>query len=150
MSDIQSAEMYGLEAPKLDWFLAMLVDLANDRGLGLGVTLQVGGFLVTGSLVSGKDYFEGLASVIASAIPDEQAAKVVRDSFAHLGDIYDADKIADSESRKTVFIHLKGARFVVPGHRPIPDETGVWWRGRLSEVTGFLPGTLSDRGNDDA
>jgi hypothetical protein len=43
------------------------------------------------------------------------------------------------------YIHLKEAKFFLPSGagKPIPANQGVWWRGRLSEVSGFILGSLA-------
>lgn len=129
-----------------DWMLEMLVDMAND-GLETGITLQVSGFLVSGSLVSGKQYFEGIGTEYGNAVPGE-SGQTLKASFSSLGNIY-AD--LDHAKKKGIkvptpnYIHLKEARFFHTG-APIPGNRGVWWRGRLSEVAGFALGSLSPQG----
>jgi hypothetical protein len=44
-----------------DWLLQHLVALVTDGPLEMGITLQVGGLLVSGKLVSGARYFEAAA-----------------------------------------------------------------------------------------
>lgn len=124
-----------------DWFLQLFVNMANDTGLSMDITLQVSGFLVSGHLVGGRDYFDGMGEEFARSIPDGEPLK---ESFAALRDQH-YPKVAAENSPKPgpTFIHLKNARFFNTAGNPIPGNRGVWWRGRLSEVSGFLLGGLS-------
>lgn len=122
-----------------DWFLQSLVNMAND-GVEVGVTLQVSGLLVSGVLTGGKAYFEGFAEDYSSGLSDPEAAKTVRDSFAMFGEIYKKD--GEDTTPPPQYIHLKNARFFNTSGNPIPGNKGVWWRGRISEVAGFMLGSL--------
>ena len=41
----------------VDWLLAWIIGFA-EQGLEMGVTLNVGGVLITGNLIGGRKYFE--------------------------------------------------------------------------------------------
>lgn len=138
------------ETPQFDWgtlgpdfVLQALVDLANVSSISIGVSLNVDGFIVSGSLASGRAYFDGVASEMAAAITDSpEASESMRKYFSTFGDIYDA--IPEGEERKLpIYIHLKDAKFFHNAGKPVPGNRGVWWRGRISRVSGFILGTLS-------
>jgi|SoiMethySBSTD1v2_1073268.scaffolds.fasta_scaffold41027_9 hypothetical protein len=116
-----------------DWFLEMLVNIADKTEVGVPVTLQVGGTLVSGTLASGKAYFEGIASLPfrKGEIEDE-----LRKAFTDAGD---AIPTSDEPPR---YVHLRDAH-IFSTNGTIPTHAGVWWRGRLSEVAGFWIGGLS-------
>lgn len=123
-----------------DWFLEQLVEIANV-GFGFGVTLQVGGLLVSGTLASGAAYFDGVAADTLPAL-DGDAAETFKKMFASFRDMVSED--APKGSPKTFrFIHLRDAKFYNTNGSPIPANRGVWWRGRISEVGGFILGTLN-------
>jgi hypothetical protein len=142
---------------RVDWFLEALVRMVNERpGASFGVTLLAGGALVSGQLISGRDYFEGFATDFAAAIKDDDAAKSARESIARLGLAYskqpDAKNIHGAAETShfqpllgdvTNYVHLKGARIFHPGSPPIPENRGVWWRGRMAAVEGFMLGELT-------
>lgn len=141
--------------PSHDWFLESFVRMVNESasGLEIGLTLQVGGFLVSGIMVSGPKYFEGFASDFTSPIADKEAAERIRQSFSGYAGIYKAapsenTDTENSESRSSGpgYIHLKEARFFNTSGKPIPGNRAVWWRGRLSEVSGFILGNLAAEG----
>jgi hypothetical protein len=123
-----------------DWFLQNLVNMANSNGLNFGITLNVGGFLVSGQLVGGKEYFEGFGSDFASPFGDSEAAEDIRASFAQHGDIYSS---GDEAVPPPSYIHIKEAKFFNTNGNPIPGNKGVWWRGRISQIDGFSLGSLS-------
>ena len=54
------------ETPKEDFFLQTLVNIVNMGPFTFGITLNVGGFLVSGELFSGKDYFEKFGTQFVS------------------------------------------------------------------------------------
>src|SRR5689334_14729448 len=50
-----------------DWFLSQLVGWANQFDVEQGITLAVGGAMISGQLISGKRYFDELAAFFMSA-----------------------------------------------------------------------------------
>lgn len=125
-----------------DWFLQSLVNMVTSGGLEIGLTLHVGGLLVSGLLVSGRRYFEGFGEDFASAIPDAEVAENIKSSYASLGaSIYQTRE--EGTTNAPSYIHLQNAKFFSPNGNPLPANHGVWWRGRISEVQGFFLGNLS-------
>ena len=131
-------------APQLDYFLQSLVGLAND-GLEIGLTLTVGGFLVSGVLVSGKKYFNDNLAGPGFADQMGESAETIRDYFRSFGSIYDEIPNTPEGAPRPLptFIHLYNARFFHNSGKPIPANQPIWWRGRVSEIQGFTIGPLS-------
>jgi len=123
-----------------DWFLRSLVQAVNRHELMLGITLTVGGTLITGTLVPGREYFRDLAEQVASSADDDDAAEQLRATFAGLGEIY--GKQPSEGEQLPSYIHLKDVRFFSPGGGSLPDHDGVWWRGRIDQVQGFVLGSV--------
>jgi hypothetical protein len=120
-----------------DWLLQTLVSSVNaEDDFELSITLQTGGLLVSGTLISGRRYFVALAKVFTESGKPGEDYK----SISKLGDIY-APKTGSTE--KPSFIHLKQAQFFGPGTMPTPSSEGVLWRGRICDVAGFFLGTIS-------
>jgi hypothetical protein len=128
----------------MDWFLAELVRRANEGGLSVGVTLCVGGTLVSGSLIGGRVYFERIAESAAVAARDAQEAARARAFLRSPAALYAApsDDSAEPDDEPLAYIHLAGARFFSANGRPIPGKAGLLWRGRLGAVDGFVLGAL--------
>ena len=104
----------------------------------MSITLNVGGMLITGDLISKDIYlkdFLGGAVLKAFQIAEEKDESLKQD-------MEEIDKKAKEKLRD--FIHLKNTKFVVPGQPPVPfEKKSVLWRGRLSCVDGFIIGRLA-------
>ena len=125
-----------------DWFIQSLVNVANVAPLSFGVTLQVSGLLVSGYLVSGKAYFEAVGQhVIAGVSQNAALSDQMRKMFATFESAYPSDP-GQTERPVPQFVHLQNARFYSTDGTPVPSNQGVWWRGRISEISGIVIGIL--------
>lgn len=128
-----------------DWFLENLVNTVNNSDIEIGITLQMDGFLVSGHIVNGRKYFDGFSGEFISetsvAFGNKEALENIRQAFDKYASIYDNEAPADDNG--VSFIHLQDARFFNTNGAPIPNNRGMWWRGRISEVSGFILGTLN-------
>ena len=126
-----------------DFFLQCLVDLANRYGTSFGVTLNVGGFLVSGYTASGKDFFDAVGRMMGQSFANNtEVGASVEQYFKRFGEIYVFEG-SDEERELPGMIHLKDARYFHHSGKPIPSNQSLWWRGRLSSVAGFSMGNLS-------
>ena len=129
-------------APQKDWFLQFLVNMANKSHFELKITLNAGGFLISGTLAGVKQYFADFGSDFASSFYAEKSSEEIRDTFKRIGD--ECACVSNSEpSDSPSYIHLKDARFFDAQGNAMGGNKGVWWRGRISEVQGFIPGTIT-------
>lgn len=125
-----------------DWFIQSLVNLANVAPLSFGVTLQVSGLLVSGYLVSGKAYFEAIGEqIIGGVAQNATLVDQMRKMFATFESAYPSEP-GQAERPVPQFIHLENARFYSTDGTPVPSNAGVWWRGRISEISGIVIGIL--------
>ena len=125
-----------------DWFIQSLVNIANVAPLSFGVTFQVSGLLVSGYLVSGKAYFEAVGQQIIAGLAQNAAlAGQMRNMFATFDSAYPGDP-SQAERPVPQFVHLQNARFYSTDGTPVPSNEGVWWRGRISEISGIVIGIL--------
>lgn len=126
-----------------DWLLQSLVSTANEAGLQIGITLQVSGMLVSGILISGKQYFEGFSNELSAFfIKNPEEANAIKASFSAFDEIYDQRNEEAPDRFDPQYIHLKDARYFNTAGNPIPGNRGLWWRGRICEVGGFTLGNL--------
>lgn len=127
-------------APHADAFLQFLVNLVNNGGAlhGIGVTLQMGGILVGGTIISGAAYFDRFADAFASEMDSATDRQAVRRALAELGDVFRQPQPIDPLPN---YIHLDGALFFTTDGEPISLQPTLW-RGRLAEVDGFVLGKL--------
>lgn len=127
-----------------DWFLQMLVDMANKNpSIGVGLTLNVGGMIISGNLCNGKDYFYRFGESLGDAIfpNDKDNAQSVHEAYRSIGDdVYDDS----SEKNPASYIHMMNAKFFSVKGDIIPSTSvGFLWRGKISSVDSFSLGSLS-------
>lgn len=124
-----------------DNFLQGLVNLCNNTESTMSITLCIGGGLITGTLIGGEEYFNLFhEALVASGFPAEEA-----EIFKEFGQIYrdQRDKEKKENYSPPQFIHLKDAHVFNGGPVAIPTNQGIIWRGRLTEIDGFLLGSIS-------
>lgn len=150
---------------RVDWFLQVFVELANEEPFEMPVTLVSGGVIISGQLISGRRYFEGFAEQFAAAIPDatEDVETFWHDFIAGFGisvygergkpssdaqeDASDAQEEEGSDAEEEGasdphYIHLRDARVFHAGTSHVPLVAGVWWRARMEAVDGFFLGRI--------
>ena len=87
MSESETTLTKVVNVDSKDWFLQDLIEIVNSGKMSFDVTLTVGGFLVSGTLVGGKEYFEGFGEEFSFGLSGE-AAKKVKAAFAKNGNVY--------------------------------------------------------------
>ena len=134
----------GIDFLEPDFTLRAIVDLCNKTSLRIGITLNVGGFLISGIIRSGRDYFAGIAAEAANSMDKDEDRKSIHDYFDNFGKlIYPEESKEEQDARPLpVFIHLSESRAYHPSGKPTPNNRGVWWRGRLTSVDGWNLGNL--------
>lgn len=111
------------DGSSVDWFLQRLSNLTNSSDLEFGITLQVSGTTVTGTLIGGEKYFKLFAESFSQAWPYEDKEEI-RDAFESNADIYkNVDK--DEDLPPTQYVHLKDALFFDGGYK-FPNEGTLW------------------------
>ncbi len=133
-----------LAASMPDWFLQTIVRIVNEGDSEIGVTLTLGGTVISGLLVGGAKYFEAFGNEFASAFKEPEIAANIYSAFSSHSKIYEK-KESESEAEEVlppIYIHLKNAKFFHNSGPAFPTNRGIWWRGRLSSVDGFALGVL--------
>jgi hypothetical protein len=140
------AEEMGQLLNERDWYLQLFIAMAETMETGIPVTLSVRGILVTGTPISSKKYFDGVAKLVSEAfakagfLPDN--IKTITESLALPGK--QMEEIAKDETTSPstyTYIHLENARFYSPSGVPW-TQPGTLWRGKVSSVDGFYFGGL--------
>jgi hypothetical protein len=139
-----------------DWELEHWVLLANKYGIEAGVTLQMGGFLITGMITSGKRFMESAGREISKELESSgspELAKTFREIYREKAKIYSKDEYrpeeeeleeerAAEEKLPLAFIHLRQAfiffNFMMNQYVEVPC-----WRGRLDRVDAFFIGNIA-------
>lgn len=153
--EAQAEDTYRLRVT--DELLSLLVAACDDGGFSVAITVQAGGFLVSGVLVSHDDYFRGLAELVrgsGSASADEGAGAVAQ-VFNRLAEQHEerrgrrAMRVENPNARlepedevRPAYMHLQGAQLVGAGVRTMTP----YWRGRLDHIDAFWFGSLAADG----
>ncbi len=119
-----------------DWVLINLVKQANKVGLEVGVLLNLGGILLSGTLVGGSKYFEvmqGQASELggANVTLSETLNRIAQDGR----NVYDAPSANEADKPPT-YIHLLDVNSI-DSNGKTTGEVATMWRGKIVDVTGF-------------
>lgn len=129
---------YGVDR---DWLLLHLVTHANNVvDFSLPLTLWTSTGVISGVLVSGKEFVDLYIEELTAEFSEEDAA-VTASKIRELASIY-YEKNDSQQINEATFIHLKGAKLFAPAG-VMPAEGGVLWRGKLSQVSGFNIGKLT-------
>jgi len=129
-----------------DWLLSDLITVFAQNGMEMDITLNIGGTLVSGTLISGKTYFNEMADGFVKAPGlSTETVQVMDKYWRGWADIYDKPEDAgeDWEPGPASYVHLRNTRCFNGGDSPIPVNRGPLWRGRLSSIDGFWLGSLS-------
>jgi hypothetical protein len=101
--------------------------------------------MVSGRLISGKQYFEQLSAFMMSSAGNNEALKSnIADTIKTGAGLYDkpVDSSDDYVLRPAAYIHLRNALWIYPG-KALPNNNGVLWRGKLSAIDGFCLGEIT-------
>ncbi|WP_172370395.1 gas vesicle accessory protein GvpU [Sporosarcina jiandibaonis] len=119
-----------------DNILEFLVQAANKHDFNLDITLNVKGAVITGTLVSAKEYFSTLSSTLEGG---NDIAQMLSEELDQAEEI--AQKNDDTEAN---FLHMKDAKVYCGDSKPTPSKGQILWRGKLSEIDGFFLGRILD------
>ena len=124
----------GLESK--DSILEFFVQAANKHEFTLDITLNVNGAVVSGTLVSAKDYFDALSENFEDG---SDVAQKLSEELAKAG-----ETVEENSNSEANFIHLKNTKVYCGDSKPTPSKGKILWRGKLSEVDGFFLGKISE------
>ncbi len=112
--------------------LSAIAMAETEEPIEIDITLVVGGFLISGFVISAKTYF---------------AHHPLSDGFHKAVEQIEEERITTEEEQKEPetrnYIHLRDAKYYTPGQKPIPGNTGVYCRVQLESVLAFSFGKLS-------
>jgi hypothetical protein len=124
-------------ATPVDPFLLRLVDMVNLSTMEIGLTVTVGGAVISGFLVGYEQYYEGLKQeMIADGAPPE--SPFITQLFSPYQPVK-AEEASDGDDPPfPQHLHLKDAHLIFANSPPLPMNRGVWWRIRLAQVDSFI------------
>jgi len=125
-----------------DWFLGTLNNIVNNNTITIGITIFSHGFIISGHLAGGKEYFDATAGEFSALLNNSGK---VENSFIELANrIYESDSDnVKNGPLSTDYIHIKNAKFINSSTNDVLPNDTVWWRGRISEVSGFSIGVIN-------
>lgn len=136
--------------PAVDRALELLL-LDAERGVHLPLTITTFGSVVTGTLIGSDEYFHAFVNRFTTADGttgmDEQLADALRgvmdDARRRTRLALDEHPTASADERAIEFLHLGDARYV-SGLGFLPHgRSGVLWRCRVADVSGWSLGDLN-------
>lgn len=116
-----------------DAILIWLVENCNQTNAPLGITLLISGSIVTGTLISGKSYIDGVASEL-----NEAGEYAIARYYREFGEEVYEDSSPEDEQVIPEMIHLKDAQILTGS---LVRNIG-WWRGKISSIDGHSIGVL--------
>lgn len=128
---------------KGDAVLDSYINAVNEsKEMGIGITLFVGGAVVTGTLIGVREYFELLARFWSDVVETAEGAEMAK-AHRDLGErSRDAlMKNAEDDVQRPLFVHLKNAQVISP-QAAFPTKPAMLWRGRVGEVQAYSMGTM--------
>jgi hypothetical protein len=125
------------EPAPYDEMLERLVAAANGGEFSMGVTLTVGGAVITGDLVGGEAWLDALVQRLETSpragMVGQGLATELRKRFTPTG-----EELNDELNHPLQYIHLMNATAVTG----LGGNPNGLWRVRVAEVTAWTLGTL--------
>lgn len=124
-----------------DAIMLMFLDLVEQDGIEVDITLSVNGSIVSGTLIGATAYYEGVTEA-SKKFEDSTMSKIISKKFHDLKEEYakqkqqEAEKESKEKENSFTFIHLKNAKYVTNQHE-ITQTNGTWWRGKIASIDGF-------------
>jgi len=131
MSDETEIVSEGIDPFLKDEILIWLVENCNQINSRLGITLLIGGSIVTGTLISGKSYINGVVSELY-----EVGETTIASYYREFGEEVYGDSSPEDEQITPEMIHLKDVQIL--GGAAVRNVG--WWRGKISSVDGYSIG----------
>jgi len=124
-----------------DAVLLMFLNLIEEDGIEVDVTLNMNGAIVSGTLIGAGAYYDGITEA-SKNLEDSTMSKIISKKFHDLKEAYQKQKEANEENEEGEvtpnFIHLKNATYLVSNNgQTVSKENKAWWRGRITSIDGF-------------
>lgn len=125
---------------KSDRLLQALVSVPERTSLEIGITLSVGGMLITGFIISQKSYFDTIIEGVNKTNAEEEMKSLLGDFLEQL-----REPIIESTADESVFprfIHLRDVKIYPSEGRGMPTFGHTLWRGDIQNISGFSLGEM--------
>ncbi|PPA70835.1 gas vesicle accessory protein GvpU [Jeotgalibacillus proteolyticus] len=119
-----------------DNIIEFFVQAANKHDFSLDITLNVKGSVISGTMISAKDYFDELSEAFEDG---NEVAQKLSEQLAKAG-----ESVESNGSEEAHFVHMKNTKVYIGDNKSTPSRGKILWRGKLSEIDGFFLGKISD------
>lgn len=123
-------------ASSKDSVLEFFVKASNKHDFSLDITLNVKGSVISGTMVSAKEYFDTLSETFEDG---SEIAQTLSEQLSIASESVESN--GDAEAH---FIHLKNTKVYIGDSKSTPSKGQILWRGKLNEIDGFFLGKISD------
>jgi hypothetical protein len=118
-----------------DNILQTFLHAANTHDFSLDITFTVKGAVISGTMISAKNYFAKLSETF------EEGNVVAKELSGQLAKASQA--IKHDHTSKGQYVHLENVKVYIGDSKPTPSTGDILWRGKLSEIDGFFLGRIS-------
>lgn len=113
-----------------DIFLAEMVKIVETTDYRPDITLQVGGLVLSGSIVPATEMQKQVDQLASNAVGNTYRA------------ISEPDKVKEDNEGLPVYIHLKNVKFILPAHGDMSSSNFPYWRYLIANVSGWTFGNI--------
>ncbi|WP_191559723.1 gas vesicle accessory protein GvpU [Metabacillus idriensis] len=123
-------------ASSKDSVLEFFVKASNKHDFSLDITLNVKGSVISGTMVSAKEYFDALSETF------EDGSEIAQELSEQLS--IASESVESNGDAEAHFIHLKNTKVYIGDSKSTPSKGQILWRGKLKEIDGFFLGKISE------
>ncbi|PLR66646.1 gas vesicle accessory protein GvpU [Bacillus sp. UMB0893] len=123
-------------ASSKDSVLEFFVKASNKHAFSLDITLNVKGSVISGTMVSAKEYFDALSETF------EDGSEIAQELSEQLS--IASESVESNGDAEAHFIHLKNTKVYIGDSKSTPSKGQILWRGKLKEIDGFFLGKISE------
>lgn len=125
-----------------DIYLNTIIALIEHKNIQLevGITLNVGGAIISGIAISRKKYLEGIVNAVAG--DDSDVAQLFGEIYGNFLEMEEDSEEETAAPPDYNFIHLKNVQIFGVNQEPISLNDN-YWRGKLSAVDGYMIGNMA-------
>lgn len=113
-----------------DIFLAEMVKIVEKTDYRPGITLQVGGLVLTGTIVPAAEMQKQVDQLASNAAGNTYRA------------ISEPDKLKEDNEGLPVYIHLKHVKFILPTPGDMSSSDFPYWRYLIADISGWTFGKI--------
>lgn len=142
MEELSKEQLDDLNINRDRDFMVQNLVVTAELGVNFPVTLYTAAGLISGTVISGKQFLDELEKQLTGQGTTSHSAEVARAWINNYREVYSETRGEDDPQPN--LIHLSNAQLFVGGVAT-PTNGGVPWRGKIESVIGFHFGTLQSQ-----